>query len=183
MNKDVSETITIRISKRILDNLREHAKNENTTLNSFINNCLSFTVEWDIVAAEAQWIPVPKKSLITILEQLDEETIESIASNLGHAITKENLLIMRGRYNIANLISILKYQSKAAGFGYTELYDDSNEIITIKHDMGIKWSIWYKEFYSSIFEDLNVSVQLSITENIIQYKIPKSKILETSSFV
>ncbi len=176
MSSGGTETITIRTSKEVLNRLREYAKEENITINSVINNCLIQSIEWSIPAKKAEWVPAPKRNLVAIMELLEEKEIIKVASELGHSTPKETLLIMRGKYGLKEWLSVLKSRSKAAGFEHTEISDGHFVVITMKHNMGLKWSLFFKELYSAVFEDLNHRIEFEITPNITQYKIPKELI-------
>jgi hypothetical protein len=166
-----TETISVRLNKKLLDKFRTFAKEDNVSLNSFISQWLTHVVEWDIVAAKAGWVPFPKRNLMAILNELDEEKIIQVATNVGKTIPREVLLTMRGRYGLEEWLSVLKYRAKAAGFSFNQIQYDNTFQVVVKHDMGEKWSLWFKTFYGTVFTDLGHNVEFDITENTTSYKI------------
>lgn len=172
-NGEKTESITLRLDKQVMDKLRLQSKNDGTSLNSLVNQLLSHSLDWDVVAAKAGWFPLPKYSFVSILDKLDEKTISEVGEQVGKILSKDMILKMRGSYNLAGWISVLKSRARAAGFGLTEMEDDNNVNFIMQHDMGLKSSLWFKSFYSGIFSELDPSSQQEYTENTLVYKINK----------
>ena len=168
-----TETITARIGKDTLNKLRSYAKSESTTINSAINQLLSHAVDWDIVAAKTGWVPIPKDILIAYFDKIDDKTIMEIAESNGRNVPKDMLLAMRGRFDVREWISILRSRAKAAGFHFSEILEDDSVKFVMKHDMGMKWSIYFQTYYDSAFKALGCTVDFNITNNTISYKISK----------
>ena len=168
-----TETITARISKGTMNKLRSYAKSESTTINSAINQLLSHAVDWDIVAAKTSWIPIPKDILISYFEKLDDKTIMEVAEMSGKNVPKDMLLAMRGKIDVREWISILRSRAKAAGFHFTEIVEDDFVKFVIKHDMGMKWSIYFQTYYDSAFSALSCNAECSLTNNTVSFKISR----------
>lgn len=168
-----TETITARISKGTLSKLRSYAKSESTTLNSAINQLLSHAVDWDVVAAKTGWVPIPKDILISYFGKISDKTIMEIAEASGRNVPKDLLLAMRGKFDISEWISILRSRAKAAGFHFSEIIEDDSVKFVMKHDMGMKWSIYFQTYYDSAFQALGCNVDFSVTNNTVSYKIDK----------
>lgn len=166
-----TETITARIGKKTLDKLRSYAKSESTTINSAINQLLSHAVEWDIVAAKTGWVPIPKDILVSYFEKLDDKIIMEVAEASGKNVPKDMLLAMRGKLDVKEWISILRSRAKAAGFHFSEIVEDDSVKFVMKHDMGMKWSIYFQTYYQSAFKILGCIVECSVTNNTVSYKI------------
>ena len=166
-----TETITARIGKRTLDKLRSYSKSENTTLNSAINQLISHALDWDVVAAKTGWIPIPKDILIAYFDKLDDKTIMEVAEAGGKTVPKDMLLAMRGKFDVKEWVSVLRSRSKAAGFHYSEIIEDDSVKFVMKHDMGMKWSIYFQTYYDSAFKTFGCSPDFSVTNNTVSYKI------------
>jgi len=166
-----TETITARIGKRTLDKLRSYSKSENTTLNSAINQLISHALDWDVVAAKTGWIPIPKDILIAYFDKLDDKTIMEVAEAGGKTVPKDMLLAMRGKFDVKEWVSVLRSRSKAAGFHYNEIIEDDSVKFVMKHDMGMKWSIYFQTYYDSAFKMFGCSPDFSVTNNTVSYKI------------
>jgi hypothetical protein len=168
-----TETITARISKKTLDKIRSYAKSESTTINSSINQLLSHSVDWDIVASKTGWVPIPKDVLIAYFDKLDDKTIIEVAESSGKNVPRDLLLAMRGKFDVKEWISILRSRAKAAGFHFSEIIDEDCVSFVMKHDMGAKWSIYFQTYYDSAFKALDCTADCSVTNNTVSYKISK----------
>ena len=168
-----TETITARINKNTLNKIRSYAKSENITINSAINQLLSHAVDWDIVASKTGWIPIPKDILVSYFDKLDDAIIMEIAEESGKHVPKDMLLAMRGKVDIKEWISILRSRAKASGFHFSEIEEDDHVQFVMKHDMGIKWSIYFLTYYKSSFKTLGCEVECNITNNTISYNISR----------
>ncbi|HET8719685.1 MAG TPA: hypothetical protein VFM64_01675 [Candidatus Nitrosotenuis sp.] len=173
LKNEKTETITARISKKTLDKIRSYAKSESTTINSAINQLLSHAVDWDIVAAKTGWVPIPRDILIAYFEKLDDKVIMEVAESNGKNVPKDMLLAMRGKFDIKEWISILRSRAKAAGFHFSEIVEDEYVKFVMKHDMGLKWSIYFQTYYDTAFKTLGCSAECSVTNNTVSYNINK----------
>ncbi len=168
-----TETITARISKGTLNKIRSYAKSESTTINSAINQMLSHAVDWDIVASKTAWIPVPKDILVSYFDRLDDAVVIEVAETSGRHVPRDLLLAMRGKIDVAEWISVLRSRAKAAGFHFNEIVEDDFVKFVMKHDMGMKWSIYFQTYYDSAFKSFGCNVNCSLTNNTVSYKISK----------
>jgi hypothetical protein len=168
-----TETITARISKKTLDKIRSYAKSESTTINSAINQLLSHGVDWDVVAAKTGWVPVPKDILMSYFEKLDDKTIIEVAEASGRNVPKDMLLTMRGKVDVKGWISILRSRAKAAGFHFSEIVEDDHVQFVTKHDMGMKWSIYFQTYYDSAFKALGTVADCTLTNDTVSYRISR----------
>jgi len=173
IGNEKTETLTARVKKETLEKLRSYAKTENTTLNSAINQLLSHAVNWDVAASKTGWIPMPKDVLVSYFDMLDEKTIIDVADSSGKNVPRDLLLAMRGKYDVMELVSVLRSRAKAAGFHYSEMIEDDHVKFVMKHDMGMRWSIHFQAFYDSAFKTLGCDLGFSITHNTISYKISR----------
>ena len=101
--KTKSENFTIRIDPKVLGTIRSYAKSQRTTVNAAINELLSQSVEWDITAARAGWLPIPKEIIIKIFERIPENELLELGSKYGKKATREMLLTMRGKGDVDDI--------------------------------------------------------------------------------
>jgi len=172
-DKSANERVSIRIDKKILDKLRRHAKKEGTSLNSTISSVLGFGVTWTIPASKACWVPLPKVSLKAIMERLDDTEIEDIATNQAKNAIRDLIYAMTGKYTVKNLLEIISMRSKAAGFNYQEIEEGEEIHFVMHHDMGIKWSLYFKILYEIVLYDLGCKAKFGLTENTVTYTVHK----------
>lgn len=172
VEKDLlSEHVTFRIKKRTLDNLKSISGEENISLNTFVNQIFDAHINWNLHAAQVGWVAVLKSGIMELIKHVDKETIAQIAKNSAESGAKEIALYMRGKYGIEEWISILKDRARISGFSVKE-YDKNGKTTIVKHhDMGENWSIFFKTYYETVFNDLGIKVNSEHTENSVMIEL------------
>ncbi|MEO9277250.1 MAG: hypothetical protein ABI340_05685 [Nitrososphaera sp.] len=173
-DQSTTESISISVDKKTLDRLRKIAESHGTTLDIEISKQLRFDLAWTIPAIKTGWVPIPKDILESIMDKLDDEVIEEIASEQGKNAYRDLVSSMKGQYNIKNALEVMALRAKAAGFHYNEIYEDDEINFVFQHSMGIKWSLYFKILIESVLYDLGCKARFSLTENTIVYTIKKS---------
>lgn len=166
-----TEHASFRINTSTLDNLKKISKEQRLSLNTYVNQIFNSHLSWDLYAPEVGWVVMLKSALQEIVKNLDKETIKTIAKNSAESNAKEIALSMRGNYNIAEWISILKDRAKSSGFSMKEYEKDGTIRLIMYHDMGENWSTFFETYYHTVFFDLGSNVKSEHTENSILLEI------------
>lgn len=170
-----TEHASFRINTSTLDNLKKISKEQKLSLNTYVNQIFDSHISWDLYAPEVGWVVMLKSALREIVKNIDEESLKSAAKNAAERGAKEIALSMRGKYDIAEWISILKDRARSSGFSIKE-YDEHGAIrLVLHHDMGEKWSTFFETYYNTVFYDLGSNVKSEHTENSILLEI-RSKV-------
>jgi hypothetical protein len=114
---------------------------------------------------------IVKDVLIAYFDKLDDKTIMEVAELSGRNVPQDLLLAMRGKFYVREWISILQSRAKAAGFHFSEIAEDDSVSFVMKHDMGMKWSIYFQTYYDSAFTALGCTADCSVTNNTVSYKL------------
>lgn len=166
-----TETITFRLDKDTLDKVRNVAKREKTSLNGLLNNILEFYIEWELNAPQAGWALMPKRFLIELIKEVDIDKISEIMSKLSKPMSKEMDVYMKGKHDLDTWLSMIRGRCERSGFNLREFRQDDKIELVMQHDMGEKWSIYFKDFYESVFYDLGVKSSFDYTENTLVIKL------------
>ena len=165
--KRVTEHATFRIEKEILDNLKSLAKDQNLSLNTVVNQVLDSHIHWDQYAPQVGWVVMLKAALIELIKNVDRDAIIKTATKTSESGAKEISLFMRGRHGIDEWISIMRDRAKKSGFNYKEYKKDGKIRLVMHHDMGENWSLFFKSYFESVFDELGSNVKADYTENSI----------------
>jgi hypothetical protein len=160
-----TENITFRLEKDTLEEIKNVAKRENTSPNAMVNKILESHIHWELNAPQAGWALMPKRFLIEIIKEVDNDKISNIMSKLTKTMSKEMDLYMKGKHNLDTWLC------ERSGFNLTEFRQDDNIELVVQHDMGEKWSIYLKSFYENVFYDLGVKTSFDYTENTLVIKL------------
>jgi hypothetical protein len=166
-----TETITFRLEKDTLDKIRNVAKRGGISPNGLVNNILESYIQWELNAPQAGWALMPKRFLIELIKEVDIDKISKIMSKLSKPMSKEMDLYMKGKHNLDTWLSMIRGRCERSGFNLTEFRQDDKIELVMQHDMGEKWSIYFKDFYESVFYDLGVKTSFDYTENTIVIKL------------
>ena len=169
-----SESITFRIEKNILEELREDSKHKVESLNTLTNQILKSYINWHKPASTAGQIYISKELFVRLLDNLTDEQIAKIAEDYVKCSLKGYMYMLRREHDLSCFIDGLCTWLEVSGFGYR--HDNSNNVETykIRFDLGRKWSIFFGKYLQYAFEDLKVkNVEFEITDNMVMFRIKK----------
>jgi hypothetical protein len=166
-----SETISFRLRKDQLDQLRKEAKGKRISLNTLASQIFDFYVSFIVGASKAGAVPVDKLTLMTLLESHSEEQLKAMAQHVMRKTGVDSTLQLQGRYDFEALIDSQESWLRATGFPYRHNIDaekNNRHTFIIQHNMGRKYSVFAAEGFKTYFEPLVAKkVEYSITDNII----------------
>jgi hypothetical protein len=139
-------TKSIRLDEDITRKIDQEARNNNTSLNSEINNILRKYVEWDILASKVGMVPIAKPVLSEILRIMTKEQVINLANNMAKNVIRETVHFMKGSLTLESFLSWLKARMEHCSNVNYIIGDSttSREIkITFKHELGEKWSLYH----------------------------------------
>jgi hypothetical protein len=166
--KEWTESLTVRLPHKLIKELKDSATHNQISVSTLIQQVLNDYIEWGMTAIQARWMVISKDSMMKIIDELDEKTVERIGKEAA-TFKKDITLFMTRKDDLDGFLSVLRGRSKKSGFAVRE---DENRII-IQHDMGKKWSIYCKAMYDKILDELNIRHSITNTEHTIIIELPK----------
>ena len=160
-------TRSFKISKALDEAVVLEAGKQGITPSSFINRLLTQYFDWWRYASKgSSFLTLDRLVLMAMIDDIDEERIGDMARSIAIMTTRDFL-----RFRFGNLDS----ETASRFLEMMDLYMHWGEVKTIrreggglevlvKHDMGIKWSIFTSEFVSSLlssFLDMRTTVEFS----------------------
>ncbi len=170
-DKKDTQSLTLRLPKSSVNKMKKIAERRNMTTNALASQIVDSFLEWEINAAEAGWMVMPKPFLKGLLEKIDKETIVSVTSNLAKQMAKDITHYMKGKHSLQVWLSIIRARAERSGFNLTEHHQNHNLVIIMQHEMGENWSIYFKTFYENVFSDLGVKSEFDYTDKSIIIKL------------
>ena len=159
-----SDSVTFRLNSSVLDKLSKRADLQKTSLNVLVNQVMCNYVEWDVDSIKAGWIPTQRTILTKLIDTLDEKTISDVAEQSAKSGGKDSILYMYGKYNLENLLKNIRTSAQRSGFSIKEYEENRNLEIVIQHDLGWKWSLFFKFYYQEILHEINQPVIFDYTD-------------------
>ncbi len=168
----LDKSVSLRLPSPSLYKLKAEAKNEGLTLNALVNQILGEYLQWDMTATKAGWVVVLADVIKGLMNESDEKTLYKIAVTTADS-TKDVRLMMTGDDTIDGFFSILRNRLRKSGISYMESSENGMIRFVIHHNMGKKWSFFYKTQHERMLQNLGQPATLDFTENtlIINVKI------------
>ena len=152
--EDKTESITLRVEKKVLDKLREEANREMKSVNILGNQILKFYVNWHSGAVDAGFIYIDKKNLSRIADRLTEKEIDQILDEYFENEFVGRIKMITG--NTAELKQFLRAMEGwmlGSGFHYRHMTNnDGIQTYVIQHDMGKNAAYYLMSYWKRSLE-------------------------------
>lgn len=155
---------SFRINSKNLEKLKTQAKKNGVSLNTLVNEIFIDYLQWDMTATKAGWVVVLSEVLKGLMNELDDKILYNIAIRTADS-TKDVRLMMTGNDTVDGFLSILRNRLRKSGIDYTESSEKKMLKFIIHHNMGKKWSYFYKIQHERMLQNLGQSAELKFTDN------------------
>jgi hypothetical protein len=164
------ERFSFRIRKETLHRLKDIAEEKEMSLDDLANYVFDTYVDYVPTASKANLLPLSKALVVDLLEGYTEDQIKAIAKRAQKKITKDTVLILRGKYDFQGLVDTYEYWLQVGGLPYRHIITDANNKVThtftLQHNMGRKFSHFSAEFLKGYFEPgVTREIECTITDN------------------
>ncbi len=168
-----SESITLRFDKAILNELRDESEQKMESVNTLLNQIVKSYIKWHKPAKIAGLIYVNKFLYRDIVEQLPDETVNTIADNYARHYFMDTIAMFDGNSSVFFYIDYLLTWLKISGFNY-RLDEENTDHVTIKIqlDLGLKFSKYISTKITNILKTLKqTDVKVECTDHIVIVQI------------
>jgi hypothetical protein len=182
-----TRSITFRLDPNIVDELQREADQREISLNVLVNQVLRRYCSWDRYESKIGVMPVPKIMLSDIMDKaisiakqdgmkeidLYRDRIIKEAALSAFSLIKDSVLFMKQSYNLWTVLAVLQEYMRVSNINSDHRIEGGGRhVFIIQHELGENWSLFTKELFSRIFEDLaNVRADVDITSNSVIAKI------------
>lgn len=163
--------MSLRIDHDIVEALKEQARIDRVSLNVIVNNILRNHMDWERDAKKAGFIPITKDMLSSVLHKLTDEDVVGIVEQ-GRDIIKAQIIYMEKRYDLPSFLHWLQNRCRASGFSAKEFYQNDMLICIIQHELGWKWSLYFKTLVKTILDDLaKGKMEFDISPSMLIFRV------------
>lgn len=173
VKKEKTRSVTYRLPVKLVEELESEAIKNGTSHNVLTKQILEKYIRWDKFSNKIGMIPVPKGILTSLGIDLDSKDINMIADVLK-PIIKDNVLFMKGKYNLKLCIETLEDYMRASGMNSDHRVKGSLHHFIIQHGLGINWSTLAEQLLKEIFHEF-------LPEQIIKTQKTESTVIITTS--
>jgi len=168
--QEKTRSITYRFSEHLVDELETEAMEQNISQNVLVRQILEKYIEWYRFSEKIGMIPVPKKILQTLGDGMSGKDIDKII-NVILPIIKDNVMFMKGGYDLNRCIETFEDYMKASGMKSDHRVEGTLHKFIIQHDLGVKWSVFTEQLltqvFRSFFPDQNLKFETTDTTVIL----------------
>jgi hypothetical protein len=146
-------TRAFKITKAMDDAVISQAERQGITPSSFINRLLVQYLDWWQYASKGSaFVTLDRRVLVALIEDLDEEKIADVARSIALITTRDFLKFRFGKLDSETVLRFFEALDEHMNWGEVKTLrnEEGGLEVLIKHDMGIKWSIFVSEFISSL---------------------------------
>jgi hypothetical protein len=108
VRRDQTETITLRLEKKILVKLRRESEQNQTSLNTLANQIFRQHIDWHSKASKAGYVPLQKPVIIKLLDRLSEEDVIRAAEEVSKDMFKDVMLLLRDENDLVSTLNLIE---------------------------------------------------------------------------
>jgi len=168
-----TRSTSYRLPEDMLQDLDAVAKQEEVSQNTLVKQVLDSYLRWEVSAVKAGWVVMPRAVLIKIIDELDEKTIIKIASDTAKSVCKDIVLFMHGKFDFDAWIAVVRDRCKRSGFHLKETTSNGKTTLVMQHDLGEKWSVFFKTYYQEMLHELGMAPTFDYTENTLVISVER----------
>ena len=170
--KRQTESLTLRIDKEMLDDLRKESEQKTLSLNTLTNQIIKSYIKWYSPAQKAGIMFVPKCLLIPIIDNLAEYQIERLAEQFRKSGYEETLLMMSKEYSLPVILDLFDSWLNVSNMQFDRKSSEGSLTYIINHGVGRKWSLFLEKVFWYIVKDLGITgARFDITDGTVTIKI------------
>ena len=170
--KRPTESLTLRIDKEMLDDLRTESEQKMVSINTLANQIIKSYIKWYSPAQRAGIMFVPKCLLIPIIDNFAEYQIENLAEKFRESGYEETLLMMSKEYSLPVILDLFDSWLNVSKLQFDRKFSEGSLTYIINHGLGRKWSLFLEKVFWYIVKDLGITgARFDITDGTVSMKI------------
>ena len=166
-----SESITFRIGKTVMGELRQEAEQKMESVNTLVNQIIKSYLQWHKPARKAGLGYVSKVLMAKSINHLTDEQVIQMTQEFCSNELKDITFMLRSENTFSSFMDGLCSWLDASGYNYR--IDTVNDIDTyiIQFDMGKNWSLFFKTYMHYVLEYYHIiDSECDLTENTVIIK-------------
>ena len=156
----------------MLDVLESDAARLGISVNSATNSVLRRWANWDRHMRSLETVTVPKLMIQMLMSNADEKSIYNLADGI-FPFFQEVVILMKGKYDLKRSIETLEDYMRTTDVISDHRIEGPIHIFTIRHGMGVYWSIFIKTMMGRLFTEFapDSKVECEMQANIISVRV------------
>lgn len=159
-------TRTIRMPRDVEQELQQIAHTERVSVNSLVNQALRKFVDWDYYAEKGGFAISPARQFLLLparwevfarlLSHASDKEAARLGRWTGRNVAREVTVLWFREFSVRTALKCLELFASRFSRRYEYFYDTigKEEVVTIEHGMGRKWSIFFEYVVRTVFGEL-----------------------------
>ena len=172
--KSESESITFRIEKGALDELRQEAEQKLKSTNTLVNQIIKLYITWHKPAKKAGLGYFDNALVSEVMSYLNDEQIIQLTEKYCKQRLKDLVYMLNFENTFSSYMDGILTWLEVSGFRYKYNNVNNSSILVIQFDLGRNWSLFFKTHMQLVLEYFNIhDAQCEMTDNTVIIKIEK----------
>jgi hypothetical protein len=169
-----TESVSFRIERSVLDTLRQESEQKFESLNVLVNQIFRFYTDYHKPLLISGNTYFSKAFISKVFDILNDEQIGEIAEDYVRRVIREQMQMARCKNVFSDYIYGLRRWLDVSSFPYIVDRTDSSDFITIRFDMGERWSAFFGKVHEILFKDLKIeNSKVEVTGNAVTLTVQK----------
>ncbi len=171
-----SESITFRIEKSTLDELRLEADQKMESVNTLVNQIIKSYIQWHKPAKKAGLGYFSKVLVSKSINSLTDEQVIKMTEDFCHHHLSDITHMLRTANTFSSFMNGMCAWLDSSGYDFRIDNFEGMDIYVIQFDLGRKWSLYFKTQMQIAFEQFNLKdAKAEMTDNTVILRVNKSK--------
>jgi hypothetical protein len=170
-NGSSTETVTFRINRSLINNIKIESENRMISTNDFLNQIFKRFVEWNRYEPIVGLVHIPKPVVTELFNKKSDKEIVQMAQTIGKDTISNTILLMKGTNDLKTFLIWIEAEMNTHSLHIRHTFEKGHHKYIIKHDLGYKFSLYYKTIINSIFRELvKEKITFTITSELILFE-------------
>ena len=170
-NEHSTVTFSSRLQSDVFSVLEKEALTNNISMNSLINNILGRYASLERHAKDIELISLTKRAVRQIFSEMDEKSIENLASEVGGVVHKELVFLKFNELTFDNLMHVLVINATRYG-SVKYSFEKSKHNICIHHGVNSEFSRFLALIHEITASQLSIKMRITNTDqNTVCFEI------------
>ncbi len=158
---------TFRVDADVFDAVSTLADKEKTSVNAVVNRALRRYVEWEIFAEKFGLQSVTGATITKLFDLVTEKQTRELGEHYGRNIAPELITFWFKKLDFATVLKALDLLGMRYGrlFHFDYVFDGEKYTLFIRHERGMKLSIYYEAAAKALFGKLGIRPETSVTDS------------------
>jgi hypothetical protein len=147
------------------------------SVNLLANKALRRFTEWDAYGEKFGFFSIPAGLFLKMMEYLTDQQAKDLGAWVGGNLIKEYVMFWFKDLSPENVLQAFPrlFAKYGRTFDYEEHEDGPNRTAILKHNHGMRWSLYYGEVVETAFRDLlkrPVRIERSDNQVVARFRWP-----------